>query len=163
MEKNLNEIEELDELKRNPFRTPENYFSKIETEFWQSISGEKEVKLTFSQRVMPSFAMGLSFVFVLLLGFGVIKLLTPQQLLDSSFGSELVGDDISQSIIDYLDFDQDIEDLDLDALYIEFSDEGTSISFDEVSIEDNISDDEIIEYLSMSMSPSLVYDMIENE
>jgi hypothetical protein len=75
MEKNI-----LDETRKPEFSVPDGYFDKLKARLEEI--PEKEAQVTLWQKIRPYFAMAASFLIMLGVGTGILKLTTRQSISD---------------------------------------------------------------------------------
>ena len=70
----------LDETRKPEFSVPDGYFDKLKARLEEI--PEKEVQVTMWQKIRPYFAMAASFLIMLGMGTGILKLTTGQSVSD---------------------------------------------------------------------------------
>jgi len=94
-------------LKENPFSIPEGYFNFLENAVQERISDAP--KAGWWSFVKPHLALATTFCFILLIGYGTLKIFTPDKTLNvSNPNTELLQENqLSSSFIDFYDEDLD--------------------------------------------------------
>ena len=120
-------------LKENPYSVPEGYFSSLQVAISDRIS-QKDSKAGAWRLRKPQLALVYTFAFVLLIGFGAIKLFSPSAI---EGGSGI-----------FLSTAKLLEDPHLETSFIDFFDDET----DSLTKKTEIDPEQIIEYLNNDAS-----------
>lgn len=140
-------------LKKNPFKTPENYFESIEDRVMQSVkSQDKKVNTTFSGRVIhllkPALAVAASLTILFMLVYYPISNFTQKEIAKTKNAKTVVPDT-----------------MDPYALIISTIDENSLINMiinEEESATEAINPDEVLAYLSSNMNDIEIYTEMQN-
>jgi len=145
------ESEFLKRPKKNPFRTPDNYFDSIEDRVMGKIKYQTKKKTSSTkviQFLKPVLGLAASFTLVYLLVYYPINQLLPKTLVQSE-----ITDTTSHSMIDdsTLNFSSIDENTLVNAI---FSDETSNVS--------DINPDDMLAYLSSGLNEVEIYTEIQN-
>lgn len=147
------ESEFLKRPKKNPFKTPENYFDSIEDRIMNSIENEEKIKKSSGagkvyRLLKPVLGLAASFALVFVLVYYPIKYFSSDKLVQTQTTDTTTneGNDFYSVVISSID-----ENALVNALV---SEEETS--------QEEINTDEVIAYLSSDMNDIEIYSEIQN-
>lgn len=78
----------MDSLKKCPFKLPDNYTDKIEENVRRKIKKEETSNMTL---LRPNFALLLTFIAILGIGYGIMTWVTPADYIKAGSGAEVTA------------------------------------------------------------------------
>ncbi|MEZ5106084.1 MAG: hypothetical protein R2757_16410 [Draconibacterium sp.] len=144
MDESKNKFSELSNLKKGqPFRVPNHYFDDFSARLQNKLDAES-MKVPEPQNLIirvlkPALGLAASFALILMLVYWPLKLFTPKEMVDNT--------NLGNEFIDY-EYRTMVEGMDENSFYVLLSEPVQKVE---------ISDDDLLNYLSASISDYDVY------